>query len=88
MQSNKPVPWWQIVANSAHYLDPTCVSEKLVVRDPLHMRSKDVDYLWQHWERRSIARKKLVIFINAKKGDKMTDIFEKREGKKRKKWTM
>ncbi|KAG1883264.1 hypothetical protein F4604DRAFT_1677614 [Suillus subluteus] len=84
-QSNKPVPWRQIVNNCAHYLDPTCVPETLVVRDPSHMRSEDVNSLWHHWERRSISREKLVIFINTKKGDKRTDRAEKEEGKKRKK---
>ena len=56
-----------------------------MVRDPSHMRADEVISLWNHWERRSSARKKLVIFINAKKGDKMTEIVEKGEGKKRKK---
>jgi hypothetical protein len=83
--SNKPVPWWQIVNNYVHYLDPTCVPETLVVRDPSHMRSEDVNSLWHHWEKRSILKKKLVIFINAKKGDKRTDRAEKEEGKKKKK---
>jgi hypothetical protein len=41
--------------------------------------------LWHHWEKRSISKKKLVIFINAKKGDKRTDRAEKEEGKKKKK---
>ncbi|KAG1736823.1 hypothetical protein EDD22DRAFT_852207 [Suillus occidentalis] len=83
--SNKPVPWRQIVNNYIHYLDPTCVPETLVVRDPSHMRSEDVNSLWHHWEKHSILKKKLVIFINAKKGDKRTDRAEKEEGKKKKK---
>ncbi|KAG1818403.1 hypothetical protein EV424DRAFT_1347668 [Suillus variegatus] len=74
-KSNRLVPWRQIVANAPHYLEVTCVPETLVVRDPSHMRLENS---------RSLARKKLVIFINAKKGDKMTKVADKGEGKKRK----
>ncbi|KAG2112713.1 uncharacterized protein F5147DRAFT_771253 [Suillus discolor] len=83
-KSNRPVPWRQIVANAPHYLEATCVPETLVVRDPSHMRLEDVSSLWHHWKSRSLARKKLVIFINAKKSDKMTKVADKGEGKKRK----
>ncbi|KAG1820804.1 hypothetical protein EV424DRAFT_1347051 [Suillus variegatus] len=68
-KSNRPVSWQQIVANASHYLEATCVPKTLVVRDPSHV---------------SLAKKKLVIFINAKKGDKMTKVADKEEGKKRK----
>ncbi|KAG1840441.1 hypothetical protein F4604DRAFT_1690778 [Suillus subluteus] len=83
-KSSRPVPWRQIVANASHYLEAGCIPEKFVVRDPSHMRSEDVNLLWHHWERQGLANKKLVIFINVKKGDKVAEVAEK-EGKKRQK---
>ncbi|KAG2358380.1 hypothetical protein BDR07DRAFT_1489516 [Suillus spraguei] len=84
-KSSKPVPWWQIVANAPHYLEAGCIPETLVVRDPSHMRLEDVHSLWHHWERRGLAKKRLVIFINGKKGDRMAQVADKEEVKKRKK---
>ncbi|KAG1901340.1 uncharacterized protein F5891DRAFT_1187625 [Suillus fuscotomentosus] len=82
-KTNRPVPWRQIVANAPHYLEATCVPETLVVRDPSHMRLEDVISLWHHWESQSLAKKKLVIFINAKKGDKMMKVADKEEKKRK-----
>ncbi|KAG1808383.1 uncharacterized protein BJ212DRAFT_1485013 [Suillus subaureus] len=40
-----------------------------VVKDPSHMKTEEVNHLWNHWEQNSAANKKLVIFVKAKDGD-------------------
>ncbi|KAG1884556.1 hypothetical protein F4604DRAFT_1676680 [Suillus subluteus] len=44
-------------------------SYRFVVKDPSHMKTEEVNRLWMHWEQRSAANQKLVVFIKAKDAD-------------------
>ncbi|KAG0698255.1 hypothetical protein DFH29DRAFT_1071219 [Suillus ampliporus] len=65
----KPVPWGEVVGNPTLYLDPDSLPKGFILRDPSHMRTKNVNELWDHWEARKAAKKPLVIFMAAKIGD-------------------
>ncbi|KAG1729312.1 uncharacterized protein EDB91DRAFT_1085759 [Suillus paluster] len=67
---SRPVPWGVITANSSNYLEPGSVPTGFMVKDPSHMKTEEVNCLWNHWEQWSAAKQKLVIFIKAKDSDR------------------
>lgn len=67
--TDKPVPWREVVGKPTLYLDPTSLPKGFILRDPSHMRTENVNELWAHWEARKAARKPLVIFVSGKIGD-------------------
>ncbi|KAG1883111.1 hypothetical protein F4604DRAFT_1678020 [Suillus subluteus] len=66
---SRPVPWGMITASPSNYLKPGSIPTGFVVKDPSHMKTEEVNRLWMHWERRSAANQKLVVFIKAKDAD-------------------
>ncbi|KAG1721765.1 hypothetical protein EDD22DRAFT_854317 [Suillus occidentalis] len=66
---SRPVPWGMITTSPSNYLERGSVPPAFVVKDPSHMKTDKVNCLWKHWEQRSAAKKKLVIFIKAKDSD-------------------
>jgi hypothetical protein len=67
--TDKPIPWCEVVGKPTLYLDPTSLPKGFILRDPSHMRTKNVNELWAHWEARKAARKPLVIFMSGKISD-------------------
>ncbi|KAG2147899.1 uncharacterized protein EDB93DRAFT_1103974 [Suillus bovinus] len=67
--TNKPVPWREVVAKPSLYLDLNLIPEGFILRDPSHMRAENINELWAHWQARKEENKKLVIFIVGKIGD-------------------
>ncbi|KAG2127185.1 uncharacterized protein EDB93DRAFT_1109393 [Suillus bovinus] len=67
--TNKPVPWHEVVAKPSLYLDLNSIPEGFILRDPSHMRAENINELWAHWQARKEENKKLVIFIAGKIGD-------------------
>ncbi|KAG2137130.1 uncharacterized protein EDB93DRAFT_1253740 [Suillus bovinus] len=67
--TNKPVPWHKVVAKPSLYLDLNSIPEGFILRDPSHMRAKNINELWAHWQARKEENKKLVIFVAGKIGD-------------------
>ncbi|KAG2125352.1 uncharacterized protein EDB93DRAFT_1110245 [Suillus bovinus] len=53
----------------ALYLAASSVPDNLLICDPSHMRSKDINVIWKYWESRSVAKKRLVSFIKARPMD-------------------
>ncbi|KAG0692864.1 hypothetical protein DFH29DRAFT_1008017 [Suillus ampliporus] len=66
---SRPVPWGVITASPTDYLEPGSIPTGFAVKDPSHMKTDEVNHLWRHWERRSAANQKLVVFIKAKDAD-------------------
>jgi hypothetical protein len=67
--SSKPVPWRTITPCPSQYLAARSVPDNLLICDPSHMRSKDINVIWKYWESRSVAKKRLVSFIKARPMD-------------------
>jgi len=63
------VPWGAMTARSSNYLERGSVPTGFVVQDPSHMKKREVNHLWKHWEHRAAAKQKLVVFCKAKVGD-------------------
>jgi hypothetical protein len=83
--SSRPVPWGVITASPSHYLEPGSVPTGFVVKDPSHMKTEEVNRLWNHWERRSAAKHKLVVFIKAKDSDIRSNLRNEERKRKSKK---
>ncbi|KAG1863662.1 hypothetical protein F4604DRAFT_1929062 [Suillus subluteus] len=81
---SRPVPWGTITANSSNYLEPDSVPTGFVVKDPSHMKTEEVNCLWNHWERQSAAGQKLVRFIKAKDSDVRANIHNEERKRKSK----
>ncbi|KAG1747838.1 uncharacterized protein EDB91DRAFT_1079544 [Suillus paluster] len=81
---SRPVPWGVITAASSNYLEHGSVPTAFVVKDPSHMKTEEVNRLWNHWEQRSAANKKLVIFIKAKDADVRANVRNEERKKKSK----
>ncbi|KAG1898922.1 uncharacterized protein F5891DRAFT_981575 [Suillus fuscotomentosus] len=54
--SMKPVPWLSIA-------DSIC--NGFSVQDPSHLRVKEINKLWGHWEARKASKQRLIIFVGA-----------------------
>ncbi|KAG1805170.1 uncharacterized protein BJ212DRAFT_1304134 [Suillus subaureus] len=81
---SRPVPWGVMTAASSNYLEHGSVPTAFVVKDPSHMKTEEVNRLWNHWEQNSAANKKLVIFVKAKDGDVHANVRNEERKKKSK----
>ncbi|KAG2096964.1 uncharacterized protein F5147DRAFT_778106 [Suillus discolor] len=63
--SMKPVPWLSIAGEPLLYLDPDSIPNGFTVQDPSHLRVKEINKLWGHWEARKASKQRLVIFVGA-----------------------
>ncbi|KAG0693145.1 hypothetical protein DFH29DRAFT_881674 [Suillus ampliporus] len=81
---SRPVPWGMITAASSNYLEHGSVPTAFVVKDPSHMKTEEVNRLWNHWEQNSAANKKLVVFVKAKDGDVRANVRNEERKKKSK----
>lgn len=79
------MPWGVITTSPSKYLEPGSVPTGFVVKDPSHMKTEDVNRLWNHWERRSAAKHKLVVFTKAKDSDIRSNLRNEERKKKSKK---
>ncbi|KAG2087685.1 uncharacterized protein F5147DRAFT_781214 [Suillus discolor] len=59
--SMKPVPWLSITGEPLLYLDPDSIPNGFTVQDPSHLRVKEINKLWGHWEARKASKQRLVI---------------------------
>ncbi|KAG2117573.1 hypothetical protein DEU56DRAFT_919030 [Suillus clintonianus] len=81
---SRPVPWGMITAASSNYLEHGSVPTAFVVKDPSHMKTEEVNRLWNHWEQNLAANKKLVVFVKAKDGDVRANVRNEERKKKSK----
>ncbi|KAG1892919.1 uncharacterized protein F5891DRAFT_986304 [Suillus fuscotomentosus] len=63
--SMKPVPWLSIASEPLLYLDPDSIPNGFTVQDPSHLRVKEINKLWGHWEAQKASKQRLVIFVGA-----------------------
>ncbi|KAG0696995.1 hypothetical protein DFH29DRAFT_879023 [Suillus ampliporus] len=68
-ETDRPVPWHEVVGNPTLYLKPNSLPEDFILRDLSHLRAENINDLWAHWEAKKASREKLVIFAAAKLGD-------------------
>ncbi|KAG0698281.1 hypothetical protein DFH29DRAFT_1002933 [Suillus ampliporus] len=68
-ETDRPVPWREVVGNPTLYLEPNSLPEDFILRDLSHLRAENINDLWAHWEAKKASREKLVIFAAAKLGD-------------------
>jgi hypothetical protein len=68
------LPWGVITTSLSNYLEPSSVPTRFMVKDPSHMKTEEVNRLWNHWKQCSAIKHMLVVFIKAKDSDMCSNL--------------